>query len=72
MNEINKKWREANKEKITEDTKKWREANKEKLKASRSVEITCTCGSVIQKRAKARHEKTQKHRKFLEENPQPE
>ena len=70
-----KKYRQANKEILAEKSKKYREKNKEqidKYEASRSVKITCVCGSVIQKRAKARHELSQKHQKFLEQNPESE
>jgi len=51
-------------------------ANIDKIKeytlARKKVKITCICGSIIQKRSKSEHERTQKHQNFLKANPQPE
>ena len=56
------KYRDANKEKITEREKKYYENNKEKISESRSQTIRCEkCNKDISKRNQARHNKTKKH-----------
>jgi hypothetical protein len=80
--EYEKKYRLDNKEKITEQTKKYRLdnkkiisekkkkyqlENKEKIAEQRKVKITCSCGSIFRKNDKARHERTKKHQKFIQE-----
>ena len=40
------------------DPKKWEAANADKY----LTQITCTCGSVVQKRELKRHQKSMKHR----------
>jgi len=62
-----KKRREQNKEIIKQRAKKWRENNKEKIKKDRSTVINCECGSIYTKNHKARHNKSKKHLKFIEQ-----
>lgn len=57
-----KKYYEANKEK----KKEYREANKEKISEQRKEKYTCGCGSTLRKDGKADHERTLKHKKYLE------
>ena len=59
-NEIKEKdkiYRDANKEK----EKQYREDNKKKIQERQSEKITCSCGSLITRHHKTRHEKTFKH-----------
>ena len=75
-----KEYREANKERIAQYQKEHYEANKERIaqyqkeydearKEKRKQKYTCICGSVLQSGAKARHEKTIKHKNYIESNP---
>lgn len=61
-----KEWREANKEKILEYKKEYREANREKISEKKKEKYTCECGSSITIHGKSQHEKTIKHKKYLE------
>ena len=47
-----KEWREKNKDKIKEE----REKNKETYEAKRRQPYTCLCGTIVQRRAKKRHQ----------------
>jgi len=64
-----KKYYEDNKEKIKETSKQYYEDNKEKIKIqihkSNNIKYACICGSTIKKGNKARHERTQKHIDFI-------
>jgi hypothetical protein len=46
--------------------KKYREKNKDEITEKKNKKITCGCGSTIRKDEKARHEKSLKHQKWLE------
>ncbi len=70
--EYNKEYNEQNKEKI----KQYRENNKEKIaqykkeyreKNNLKEKITCNCGCIVVKKNLARHQKTSKHIKLMEE-----
>jgi len=61
-----KEWYEDNKEKIKEQAKEYREANKEKIKEREKIKITCSCGSTYTKINKAQHERTNKHKQYIE------
>ena len=60
--EYGKEYREHNKEKIKEKDKKYREHNKEKLKQK----ITCSCGGKYTISNKAKHERSNKHKQYIE------
>jgi ATP-dependent helicase YprA (DUF1998 family) len=61
--ELKKKNYQENKEKISEYNKKHYQENKEKL----SEKITCSCGSIFTRAGKSQHERTKKHKKFIQE-----
>ena len=63
--------------KDTEKTKKWAVDNPEKAKAlvaanaaKHKEKITCVCGAIHNWGGKARHLKSDKHKEFIENNPQ--
>lgn len=60
--ENQKQYRLDNKEKLAEQKKQYREDNKERFYRK----ITCECGSIYNNSHKNRHEKTDKHLKYLE------
>jgi len=64
--ERSKKYYEKNKEKISEKGKEYREKNKEKISEKNKVKYTCGCGVILCKKAKSRHDKSQGHKKWLE------
>lgn len=64
--EYYKKYREANHEALLEKSKKYRETNKEAILAKQKEKYTCECGSTLRKSDKARHEKSQTHKAYLE------
>jgi hypothetical protein len=66
LTEKNKEYYKANKEKIAEKNKEYRETNKEKKEQKNKETYTCECGSISRKDGKARHEKSNKHKKYLE------
>ena len=64
-----KEWYEDNKDKIKEyqqankdKIKEYQQANKEKI----TQKITCECGSIIQKCEKPRHERSNKHKQYID------
>ena len=59
--EIKKKWQQDNREKQNERAKKRYQDNKEIEK----IKIECECGSVIRKRQKQRHNRSEKHQAYL-------
>ena len=61
MLEYQKEYNEDNKEKIKEYQKEYREQNKEKI----NQKITCACGSTYRKKDKTRHERSTKHKQFI-------
>ena len=68
--EINEKMKaryQANKEKKNEYDKAYREANKKEINERNKEKYTCDCGSTLRKVDKARHLKSLKHQKFLNE-----
>ena len=66
IKEINKKYREDNKEKIKEIKKKYYDENKEKIKEKISEKITCECGSIVSKHHMTRHRRSLKHIAYTE------
>uniref|UniRef100_A0A6C0D7H1 GIY-YIG domain-containing protein n=1 Tax=viral metagenome TaxID=1070528 RepID=A0A6C0D7H1_9ZZZZ len=72
IKEKTKKYYEENKEKILEKFKKYNETNKDKLKekqaeyrAKNKEQIQCNCGGSYIKLGKSKHEKTNKHTKYI-------
>jgi len=59
--ERKKEYYEANKETISKQTKEYNKANKDAIAEQRKVKITCTCGAVICKYYKSKHERTKQH-----------
>jgi len=66
--EQKKEYYKSNKEKIKQYQKEYNETNKEKIAARKKIKFTCECGSTLRKGEKARHKKTSKHIKYIEEN----
>jgi hypothetical protein len=60
--EIRKEWYQKNADELKEKEKKYREKNADKINEI----IICTCGSRYTRHHKARHLRTQKHQKYLE------
>lgn len=61
-----KKYREDNKEAIKIKKKKYQEDNKEAINKRKSFKVICDCGSIFRKDGKAEHERTIKHKKYLD------
>lgn len=64
--EKKKEYCEKNKEKKKEYDKQRYEANRETILEKIKETYICPCGSVLRQDAKARHEKTNKHKKYLQ------
>jgi hypothetical protein len=67
MLERDRVYRHKNREQLNEITRAYRHKNREQLNAKAREKITCVCGSVINCDGKARHERTDKHKKWLEQ-----
>ena len=61
-----KEYYEQNKEQILEYKKEYYEQNKEKIRERQKQKITCSCGSIYRKHDKAKHERTNKHKQYIE------
>lgn len=59
-----------NKEEILNSCKEYQYVNKEKISEKRKLKNTCECGSEFRSCDKARHERTQKHLNFLQQQSQ--
>ncbi len=59
-----KKWRESNKEILSEKRKVYKEENKEKI----TLKIDCKCGGCYHLKHKGQHAKTEKHQQYLKDN----
>ena len=57
---------QKNKDAISIRRKKYREENKETIKTNKSIPFSCECGSTYSSCHKARHERSTKHKLFLE------
>jgi hypothetical protein len=66
ISESSKKYYQKNKDKISEQKKNYRIENKEKIAEQQKIKITCSCGSTYTKYHKNRHEKSKKHREFIQ------
>jgi len=60
-----KEYREDYKEALIQQNKQYRQANRDKIKARKKIKITCECGSVVRKNDIARHRRTHKHQRFI-------
>jgi len=71
LKEKSKIYREKNKEPIAIKCKKYKKKNKEKIKEYEKeilkIRVICECGQDIMKKTKARHIKTEKHIRLMEE-----
>lgn len=56
------------KEEKKEQQKQRYETNKDKINDQRKQKITCECGSIVTRGDRVRHERTNKHKKFIAEN----
>ena len=65
--EYSKQYREENKEHKKETDKAYKEANKEKIKERKTQPFLCECGCTIQWDEKARHKRSKKHLKLMEQ-----
>jgi hypothetical protein len=63
---MNKKWREANKEYRLEYGKQYYQKNKEKIKQYNKIKYTCECGITLSKMSKSTHERSKKHKAYIE------
>jgi hypothetical protein len=54
-----------NKDEVSKKCKLYREKNKDKIAERRSIKYLCECGSKLNKDAKARHERSNKHQNYL-------
>jgi len=64
--EKKKEYRETFKVEIAEKDKARYEANKETILEKKKEKYTCECGSTLRKDGKSEHEKSIKHKKYLE------
>ena len=69
LKEYNKQHYQEHKEEISEQKKIYRTNNDAKIKESKSKKYDCPCGGKYCHSEKARHYKTQKHLKYIKENP---
>ena len=67
INEQRQDYRDNNKEKTAESNKIYRDNNKEKISEHKKQTMTCECGCIVRKEDLARHKRTQKHIKLMEE-----
>ena len=58
-----------NKQQPTRTQKQWYEDNKDKIKEKKKKKFTCECGGIYTQSNKARHFKTKKHLKYIEQLP---
>jgi flagellar biosynthesis GTPase FlhF len=66
IKEQTRQYYKDNKEKIQEQRKQSYKDNKDKIKEQRTKKCVCECGAIILQFVKARHERTIKHKKYLE------
>ena len=68
IKQISKKYWENNKEMIIEKNKQYYQNNKKTILEKNKQKYNCVCGSVICFAEKARHFKSKKHQRYLEQN----
>ena len=64
--EFQKQWVKDNKEVLSQKAKERYEKNKHIIAQKRKQKITCSCGSEVRKGHIKRHERTTKHKKYIE------
>lgn len=65
--EFDKAYREENREKLNEDDRnRWNERKEQQNQNRRETIFECECGSQCRVNGKARHERTNKHKKLIE------
>lgn len=64
--EKTKKYAEENKEKIKQNKDEWYKKNKEKILAKQKETFTCECGSEVRCSGKAEHNRSVKHKNYME------
>ena len=63
-----KEYQEQNAERMKETKQEWYGNNKEQILEKQSQRYICCCGAIIRTSGKAEHERTNKHRKFINQN----
>jgi len=66
INEKHKEYRLVNKDNIAIKKKEYRLTNKEKISDKAKLKITCECGSICRLADKPRHDRTKKHRIYVD------
>jgi hypothetical protein len=66
--EQNKIYIQENKDKIKERKDEWYQKNKEKILEKQKELFICECGSEVRYSGKAEHNKSSKHKKYIEDN----
>jgi hypothetical protein len=61
-----KNYYQEHKEQMAEKSKKYRQENKEAIKTKNCNSLICSCGSTYIHMHKARHERSIKHRSYIE------
>ena len=67
IREQKKEYYQDNKEKINEYYKKYKELNKDRIREHKNKKFNCECGGKYTHTHKARHLKTLKHKKYIDE-----
>ena len=66
ISEKNKEYYQENREQLNEYQKEYRETNRDQISEKFKEKITCECGCEIRKYGLARHSKSKKHLKYLD------
>ena len=76
--DYNKQYRQANRDKILEQKKQYRQANQDKIleqnkqyRDKQREKIVCECGATVSRNSLARHRRTIKHKRLLDDQPKP-
>ena len=67
INERQREYNKKNKDKVNAKDRERYQKRKDKLNARSREKITCGCGSVVRRGGKAEHERTDKHKEWLEQ-----
>ena len=63
--EYKKQYRLENRDKVNERKKQYRLENRDEINERRKQKITCECGCVLTKRVMGRHQRSKRHRDFV-------
>ena len=69
--EQNKQYKQANRDKLREYDKQYQQANRDKILEYQREPIVCECGAVVSRNSLARHRRTIKHKRLLDDQPKP-